>query len=71
MHSALNEEFLFREGGWLASIEDPSEQEFIESNIKIFQDSETFFWTGLYKNHKGMVHCLFQHSNTKKTNLQL
>ncbi|KAM8728446.1 macrophage mannose receptor 1-like [Acanthopagrus schlegelii] len=40
-------------GGLLASIEDPSEQEFIESNIKIFQDSETFFWTGLYKNHKG------------------
>lgn len=41
----------------LASIEDPSEQEFIENNMKIFQDSQTFFWTGLYKNHKGMVHC--------------
>uniref|UniRef100_A0A671U5T3 Mannose receptor, C type 1b n=1 Tax=Sparus aurata TaxID=8175 RepID=A0A671U5T3_SPAAU len=40
-------------GGWLTSIEDPSEQEFIENNMKIFQDSQTFFWTGLYKNHKG------------------
>ncbi|XP_049454398.1 macrophage mannose receptor 1-like isoform X1 [Epinephelus fuscoguttatus] len=42
-----------KHGGNLASIEDPSEQEFIERNIKIFENSHTSFWMGLYKTHKG------------------
>ncbi|XP_038573589.1 macrophage mannose receptor 1b [Micropterus salmoides] len=42
-----------RHGGILASIEDPSEQQFIKSNIEIFQDSHSSFWIGLYKTHKG------------------
>ncbi|XP_076004107.1 macrophage mannose receptor 1-like isoform X1 [Genypterus blacodes] len=41
-------------GGLLASIEDPSEQDFIQSTIKGFQDSESGFWLGLFKNHKGL-----------------
>ncbi|KAM7400358.1 hypothetical protein PAMA_004851 [Pampus argenteus] len=40
-------------GGLLASIEDPSEQIFIHDQLKIFQDSYTSFWIGLYKAHKG------------------
>ncbi|KAF1383676.1 hypothetical protein PFLUV_G00134320 [Perca fluviatilis] len=43
-----------RHGGNLASIEDPSEQEFIESNIKVFQDGQSSFWIGLYKTHTGI-----------------
>nr|XP_020447068.1 macrophage mannose receptor 1-like [Monopterus albus] len=42
-----------RHGGQLASIEDPSEQMFIKSNVEIFQDSHSAFWVGLYKTHKG------------------
>ncbi|KAI3374792.1 hypothetical protein L3Q82_021350, partial [Scortum barcoo] len=42
-----------RHGGVLASIEDTSEQEFIKSNVEIFQDSHSSFWIGLYKTHKG------------------
>uniref|UniRef100_A0A3B4X378 Mannose receptor, C type 1b n=1 Tax=Seriola lalandi dorsalis TaxID=1841481 RepID=A0A3B4X378_SERLL len=42
-----------RHGGSLASIEDPSEQEFIQNNAKIYKDSHTSFWIGLYKTHKG------------------
>uniref|UniRef100_A0AAQ6IGE7 Mannose receptor, C type 1b n=1 Tax=Anabas testudineus TaxID=64144 RepID=A0AAQ6IGE7_ANATE len=42
-----------RHGGILASIEDPSEQQFIKSYIEIFQDSYSSFWIGLYKTHKG------------------
>ncbi|KAM6919233.1 macrophage mannose receptor 1-like [Xenentodon cancila] len=42
-----------RHGGILASIEDPSEQKFIQNNIEIFQDSHASFWIGLYKTHKG------------------
>ncbi|KAI9544496.1 hypothetical protein NQZ68_001369 [Dissostichus eleginoides] len=41
-------------GGTLASITDPSEQEFIHSYIiKIAQRKESF-WIGLYKTHRGM-----------------
>uniref|UniRef100_UPI003AAC2783 macrophage mannose receptor 1-like n=1 Tax=Centroberyx gerrardi TaxID=166262 RepID=UPI003AAC2783 len=40
-------------GGSLASIEDPSEQDFIKSNVKIFEDSHSSFWIGLFKTHKG------------------
>ncbi|XP_034038866.1 macrophage mannose receptor 1-like [Thalassophryne amazonica] len=40
-------------GGVLTSIEDPSEQDFIQGNVKVFQDSQTAFWIGLYKTHKG------------------
>uniref|UniRef100_A0A4W6EZB1 Mannose receptor, C type 1b n=1 Tax=Lates calcarifer TaxID=8187 RepID=A0A4W6EZB1_LATCA len=43
-----------RHGGNLVSIEDPSEQEFILSNLKIYQDSHTSFWIGLYKTHQGL-----------------
>ncbi|XP_070774848.1 macrophage mannose receptor 1-like [Enoplosus armatus] len=43
-----------RHGGTLASIEDPSEQDFIQSNVKAFQDSQSSFWIGLYRTHKGM-----------------
>ncbi|KAM4605239.1 macrophage mannose receptor 1b [Polymixia lowei] len=42
-----------RHGGALASIEDPAEQEFIKSNVKIFQDSHSSFWIGLLKTSKG------------------
>ncbi|XP_022613990.1 macrophage mannose receptor 1-like isoform X1 [Seriola dumerili] len=42
-----------RHGGSLASIEDPSEQEFIQNNTKTYKDSHTSFWIGLYKTHKG------------------
>ncbi|XP_053293421.1 macrophage mannose receptor 1 [Pleuronectes platessa] len=42
-----------RHGGVLASIEDPSEQQFLKSNVEIFVDSHSSFWTGLYKTHKG------------------
>uniref|UniRef100_A0A8C9WX26 Mannose receptor, C type 1b n=1 Tax=Sander lucioperca TaxID=283035 RepID=A0A8C9WX26_SANLU len=44
-----------RHGGNLASIEDPSEQEFIQSNIQIYQDGLSSFWIGLYKTHTGTV----------------
>ncbi|KAM9323120.1 macrophage mannose receptor 1-like [Pholidichthys leucotaenia] len=40
-------------GGQLVSIEDPFEQEFILKNVKIFQDSYTSFWIGLFKTQKG------------------
>uniref|UniRef100_A0A673AFI2 Macrophage mannose receptor 1-like n=1 Tax=Sphaeramia orbicularis TaxID=375764 RepID=A0A673AFI2_9TELE len=42
-----------RHGGTLASIEDPSEQEFIKSNVEVYQDSHSSFWIGLFKTHKG------------------
>uniref|UniRef100_A0A3B4UJN7 Mannose receptor, C type 1b n=1 Tax=Seriola dumerili TaxID=41447 RepID=A0A3B4UJN7_SERDU len=42
-----------RHGGSLATIEDPSEQQFLQSNVEMFQDSHTSFWIGLYKTHKG------------------
>ncbi|XP_076601688.1 macrophage mannose receptor 1b [Chaetodon auriga] len=42
-----------RHGGVLASIEDPEEQQFIKSNVEIFQDSLNSFWIGLYKTHTG------------------
>ncbi|XP_028988342.1 macrophage mannose receptor 1 [Betta splendens] len=42
-----------RHGGILASIEDPSEQQFIKESIAKFQDVHTSFWVGLYKTHKG------------------
>nr|XP_020447208.1 macrophage mannose receptor 1-like [Monopterus albus] len=43
-----------RHGGTLASIENPSEQDFITKNVQIFQESHTSFWIGLYKTHKGL-----------------
>ncbi|XP_076601189.1 macrophage mannose receptor 1-like [Chaetodon auriga] len=42
-----------RHGGSLASIEDPSEQDFIQRNAQIFKDSQAFFWIGLYKTLRG------------------
>ncbi|KAM9349608.1 macrophage mannose receptor 1b [Symphorus nematophorus] len=42
-----------RHGGILASIQDPDEQQFIKSNVEIFQDSISSFWIGLYKTHLG------------------
>lgn len=42
-----------RHGGGLASIEDPSEQEFIKKNLEVFQSAHNSFWVGLYKTHKG------------------
>lgn len=45
----------FHKGGSLASIEDPPEQEFIQKHLKVFQDSHSFFWIGLYKTNKGTV----------------
>lgn len=42
-----------RHGGVLASIKDPSEQKFLQSNIQQFKDSHTSFWVGLFKTHKG------------------
>ncbi|XP_075954227.1 macrophage mannose receptor 1-like [Anarhichas minor] len=43
-----------KHGGNLVSIEDPSEQAFIQSNIVSFQDIQSSFWIGLYKTHKGL-----------------
>uniref|UniRef100_A0A3B4UHI4 Mannose receptor, C type 1b n=1 Tax=Seriola dumerili TaxID=41447 RepID=A0A3B4UHI4_SERDU len=43
-----------RHGATLASIEDPSEQQFIQNNVNIYKDSESFFWIGLYKTHTGL-----------------
>nr|XP_046265195.1 macrophage mannose receptor 1-like isoform X4 [Scatophagus argus] len=43
-----------KHGGSLASIENPSEQEFIQNNTRIFKDLHSSFWIGLYKTHKGM-----------------
>lgn len=40
-------------GGVLASIEDPSEQQFITTHVTIFKDTYTSFWMGLYKTQKG------------------
>ncbi|XP_059201009.1 macrophage mannose receptor 1-like [Centropristis striata] len=40
-------------GGNLASIEDPAEQEFIYSSIQTYRDSQSAFWIGLYKTHRG------------------
>uniref|UniRef100_A0A3B4GFT2 Macrophage mannose receptor 1-like n=1 Tax=Pundamilia nyererei TaxID=303518 RepID=A0A3B4GFT2_9CICH len=40
--------------GMLASIEDSSEQKFLEINLRTFQDGFTSFWIGLFKKqHKG------------------
>uniref|UniRef100_A0A3B4GFX8 Macrophage mannose receptor 1-like n=1 Tax=Pundamilia nyererei TaxID=303518 RepID=A0A3B4GFX8_9CICH len=36
-------------GGMLASIEDSSEQKFLEINLRTFQDGFTSFWIGLFK----------------------
>lgn len=67
--------FVCSEGGVLASIEDPDEQQFIESNLEIFKDSLTSFWIGLYKTHRGMDTFLLQVSRfatkQKETKLQL
>ncbi len=46
---------LYCEGGVLASIEDPEEQKFIQSNVVAFQDALSSFWIGLYKSHKGII----------------
>ncbi|KAM6989317.1 LOW QUALITY PROTEIN: macrophage mannose receptor 1-like [Tautogolabrus adspersus] len=40
-------------GGTLVSIEDPSEQVFIHSKVKVYMDSHTFYWIGLYKTQRG------------------
>uniref|UniRef100_A0A8C9WZM9 Mannose receptor, C type 1b n=1 Tax=Sander lucioperca TaxID=283035 RepID=A0A8C9WZM9_SANLU len=53
-HYSLTKYLLFFCGN-LASIEDPSEQEFIQSNIQIYQDGLSSFWIGLYKTHTGTV----------------
>ncbi|KAM3604663.1 uncharacterized protein V6R79_014470 [Siganus canaliculatus] len=42
-----------RHGGSLASIENPSEQEFIQNHISLFKDRYSAFWIGLYRTHKG------------------
>lgn len=42
-----------KHGANLASIEDPSEQEFIKRNVETFKDVHTSFWIGLFKTHKG------------------
>lgn len=50
--------FFFPEGGSLLSIEDPSEQAFINSYIQVFKDNFDAFWIGLYKTHRGMLTCI-------------
>lgn len=59
MHKDDSESFSFCQGASLASIEDPSEQEFIKKHLKIFEDSHSSFWIGLFKNHRGTVNCLW------------
>ncbi|CAB1428060.1 unnamed protein product [Pleuronectes platessa] len=60
-----------RHGGVLASIEDPSEQQFLKSNVEIFLDSHSSFWIGLYKTHKGTWLWLDKPSWTTPTGLKL
>lgn len=55
IHEDDSEYFSFCQGASLASIEDPSEQEFIKNHIKTFEDSHSSFWIGLYKNNRGTV----------------
>lgn len=45
----------FCEGGLLASIEDPAEQQFLKTNVEVLQDSHSSFWVGLFKNHQGII----------------
>lgn len=52
-HEVDNEQFSFCQGASLASIGDPSEQEFIEKHIKVFEDIHSSFWIGLYKSNIG------------------
>ncbi|XP_019121793.1 macrophage mannose receptor 1 [Larimichthys crocea] len=40
-------------GATLVSIEDPTEQEFLENALTMFKDGHPSFWIGLYKTHKG------------------
>lgn len=47
--------FFCCEGGILASIEDFDEQKFIKSQMEKFIGSETSFWIGIYKTHKGII----------------
>ena len=42
------------EGGALASIEDPDEQQFIQDQLSILSDGQSSFWIGLYKTHAGI-----------------
>lgn len=44
-----------RPGASLASIEDPSEQKFIQDNVKMFEDVFHVFWIGLFRSGKGTV----------------
>uniref|UniRef100_A0A674PA83 Mannose receptor, C type 1b n=1 Tax=Takifugu rubripes TaxID=31033 RepID=A0A674PA83_TAKRU len=52
-HEVDNEQFSFCQGASLASIGDPSEQEFIEKHIKVFEDIHSSFWIGLFKSNRG------------------
>lgn len=43
------------EGGSLVSIGGPDEQQFIQSNMEIFKDTDVLFWIGLFENHDGIM----------------
>lgn len=47
--------FFYSQGGALASIEDPDEQQFIQQTVEVFKGSHSSFWIGLYKTHKGLL----------------
>lgn len=53
--------FVICKGAALVSVEDPSEQDFIASNVKVYQDSQSSFWIGLYKTHSGTVTFCHKH----------
>ncbi|KAF0046776.1 hypothetical protein F2P81_000409 [Scophthalmus maximus] len=53
-NQTMNSICMMSTGGTLASIEDPTEQQFILRNVKIFEDNHSSFWMGLYKTHKGV-----------------
>uniref|UniRef100_A0A3P9CY12 Mannose receptor, C type 1b n=1 Tax=Maylandia zebra TaxID=106582 RepID=A0A3P9CY12_9CICH len=56
-------------GGMLASIEDSSEQKFLEINLRTFQDGYTSFWIGLFKKqHKGESLFIFMVNNNNNNN---
>ncbi|RVE62049.1 hypothetical protein OJAV_G00176930, partial [Oryzias javanicus] len=42
-----------RRGGMIVSIEDPSEQDFIQTELKTYKDKFSSFWLGLYKTYRG------------------
>lgn len=59
----------YSEGGILVSIENPDEQQFILQTVEVFKDSQSSFWIGLYKTHKGLFIVFSPLWNSRKKNV--